>query len=94
MPRPANKHRLGTLIVTAVPVAALGVATGAGAGAPLAVFVPVAVVLGLAVGALLASAIVPVTEAVEPRAPRSFGVRALLSRACLLNTSPIPRDRG
>lgn len=81
MARPTNKHRLGTLIVTAVPVAALGVATGAGAGVPLAVCAPVALLLGVAVGALLASAIVPVEEAVEPRAPRTFGVRALLSRA-------------
>jgi signal transduction histidine kinase len=81
MARPANKHRLGTLIVTAVPVTALGVATGAGAGAPLTVFAPVAVLLGLTVGALLASAIVPVAEPVEPRAKRTFGVRALLSRA-------------
>jgi hypothetical protein len=81
MPRPTNKHRLGTLIVTAVPVAALGVATGAGAGAPLAVFAPAAVLLGVVVGALLASALAPVAEPVEPRAHRTFGVRALLARA-------------
>jgi signal transduction histidine kinase len=78
---PANKTRLGTLIVTAVPVMALGVATGAGAGAPLAVCAPVAIVLGIVVGALLASAIVPTGETVDSRAPHTFGVRALLSRA-------------
>jgi signal transduction histidine kinase len=79
---PANKARIAALILTAAPVTALGVVAGVGAGiAPLAC-APVALALGLAMGALVAGAIGvgPEPEAVEP-APQTFGVRALLTRA-------------
>jgi signal transduction histidine kinase len=78
--RRTNKTRLGTLILTAVPVTALGLATGAGAGAPLLVVGTIALATGLVLGALLASA-VPATEPAQARGHHSFGVRALLSRA-------------
>jgi signal transduction histidine kinase len=81
--RPTNKTRLGTLLVTAVPVTALGLATGAGAGAPLPVVGAIALAAGLLLGALLASS-VPTPATAEPaHSPRhrTFGVRALLSRA-------------
>ncbi len=78
---PANKTRLGTLIVTAVPVTALGLATGAGAGAPLVVCGPIALVAGLVLGAMLASAMPSPAEPAESHGHRTFGVRALLSRA-------------
>jgi hypothetical protein len=78
---PTNKNRLGTLILTAVPVTALGVATGAGAGASLLVCAPIALVLGAVLGAMLATATVPAAEPAEAAAVRTFGVRALLSRA-------------
>lgn len=80
--RPANKPRIGALILTAAPVTALGVVAGVGAGmAPLAC-APVALALGLALGVLVASAtgVASEPEAVEP-VPHSFGVRALLTRA-------------
>jgi signal transduction histidine kinase len=82
-PRPANKPRIGALILTAAPVTALGVVAGVGAGmAPLAC-APVALALGLALGVLVASAtgVAPEPEAVEPERHHSFGVRALLTRA-------------
>ena len=80
--QPANKPRIGALILTAAPVTALGVVAGVGAGmAPLAC-APVALALGLALGVLVASAtgVAPEPDAVEPE-PHSFGVRALLTRA-------------
>jgi signal transduction histidine kinase len=79
---PATKARIGALILTAVPVTALGVVAGVGAGiAPLAC-VPVALALGVAMGLLVADAtgVAPEPEAVEPAA-QTFGVRALLTRA-------------
>jgi signal transduction histidine kinase len=81
--RRTNKTRLGTLILTAVPVTALGIATAAGAGAPLLVFTPIAVVAGVVLGAMLARAVPAPPEAEPAAAPghRTFGVRALLSRA-------------
>jgi hypothetical protein len=79
--RPTNKTRLGTLIVTAVPVTALGLATGAGAGAPLPVCALIALAAGLVLGALLAKSVPATTEPAEARGHRTFGVRALLSRA-------------
>lgn len=81
---PANKTRLGAFIVTATPVAALGVATGAGTGVPPLLFGPVALALGALIGVLLARAMVPAAAIAEPQHDvgyRSFGVRALLSRA-------------
>jgi signal transduction histidine kinase len=78
--RPTNKTRLGTLILTAVPVTALGLATGAGAGASLLLCGPIALAVGAILGALVARA-TSVAEAEEPHAQRTFGVRALLSRA-------------
>jgi hypothetical protein len=81
--RPTNKTRLGTIIVTAVPVTALGLATGAGAGAPLPVCAAIALTVGVLLGAMLASAM-PTPATVEPARSerhRTFGVRALLSRA-------------
>ena len=80
--RPTNKTRLGTVIVTAVPVTGLGLATGAGAGAPLLPCAVIALIVGALLGALLASAVTTV-EAADPdeHERRTFGVRALLSRA-------------
>jgi hypothetical protein len=84
---PANKTRLPALIVTAVPVAAFGVAFGAGLGMRALVVVPVAIALGLAVGALLAAAVSAAERSgaaapqVVPESTHSFGVRALLTRA-------------
>jgi signal transduction histidine kinase len=78
--RPTNKTRLGTLIVTAVPVTALGLATGAGAGAPLLVCGLIALTAGALLGAMLAKS-VPSAEPADARGHRTFGVRALLSRA-------------
>src|SRR5919204_74490 len=80
--RPTNKTRLGTVIVTAVPVTGLGLATGAGAGAPLLPCAAIALIVGALLGALLASAVTTV-EAADPdeHERRTFGVRALLSRA-------------
>jgi hypothetical protein len=79
--RPNTKNRLGTLLLTAVPVTALGLATGAGAGAPLLVCGPVALAAGALLGAMLGSAMSAVGEPEEAHRPRTFGVRALLSRA-------------
>jgi hypothetical protein len=79
--RPAALHvRTAALIVIAAPVTALGLVAGLGLGLPAAACVPIAVVLGVAAGALFA----PPIAAPEPRAepaPHSFGVRALLTRA-------------
>jgi K+-sensing histidine kinase KdpD len=64
----------------AAPVTALGVVAGLGLGLAAVACVPIAVALGVAAGALFAAPI----AAPEPRveaAPRSFGVRALLTRA-------------
>jgi hypothetical protein len=80
--RPTNKTRLGTVVVTAVPVTALGLATGAGAGAPLPVCALIGLVVGVVLGATLAKSVPSTAEpAAEPRGHRTFGVRALLSRA-------------
>jgi signal transduction histidine kinase len=76
-----SNTRLGTLIVTTVPVAALGVVVGMGVGAPLVVCGPVALVLGVGLGALLAAGITQKPEQAQARPVRSFGVRALLARA-------------
>ena len=81
MQRVRSNTRLGTLIVTTVPVAALGVVAGMGVGAPLVVCGPVALVLGVGLGALLAAGITPKPEQAQARPMRSFGVRALLARA-------------
>ena len=81
MHRVRSNTRLGTLIVTTVPVAALGVVAGMGVGAPLVVCGPVALVLGVGLGALLAAGITPKPEQAQARPMRSFGVRALLARA-------------
>jgi hypothetical protein len=81
--RPTNKTRLATLLLTAVPVTALGLATGAGAGAPVLVVGAIALAVGTLLGAMLASS-VPTPATAEPaHSPRhrTFGVRALLSRA-------------
>jgi signal transduction histidine kinase len=80
--KPANKPRIGALILTAAPVTALGVLAGIGAGVAPLVSAPVALALGLALGVLVAGAtgVASEPEAVEP-APHSFGVRALLTRA-------------
>jgi hypothetical protein len=82
MQRVRSNTRLGTLIVTTVPVAALGVVVGMGLGAPLVVCGPVAVVLGVGLGALLAAGMTVTPEDAPPRPQaRTFGVRALLARA-------------
>ena len=81
MQRMRSNTRLGTLIVTTVPVAALGVVVGMGIGAPLAVCGPVALALGLGLGALLAAGITLTPEQAQGRQVRTFGVRALLARA-------------
>ena len=64
MQRVRSNTRLGTLIVTTVPVTALGVVVGMGVGASLVVCGPVAVVLGLTLGAALAAGIAPAPEPV------------------------------
>jgi signal transduction histidine kinase len=76
-----DKTRLGALIVTAVPVAALVVVVGTGIGGSVAVCGPLAAVLGLGIGLLLAVAIEPASRSVEGSGMRTFGVRALLARA-------------
>ena len=81
MHRVRSNTRLGTLIVTTVPVAALGVVAGMGVGAPLVVCGPVALVLGVGLGALLAAGIALAPEHAPGRQVRTFGVRALLARA-------------
>jgi signal transduction histidine kinase len=80
--KPANKPRIGALILTTAPVTALGVVAGVGVGIAPLVCAPVALALGLALGVLVAGAtgVAPEPEAVEP-GPQSFGVRALLTRA-------------
>jgi signal transduction histidine kinase len=80
--QPANKARIAALILTAAPVTALGVLAGVAVGiAPLA-SAPVALALGLALGALVAGStgVEPEPEPATPE-PQSFGVRALLTRA-------------
>ena len=79
--RPTTKTRLGTLLLTAVPVTALGLAIGAGAGVPLLACGLVALAAGAALGAMLAGATPAIAEPAEVHRPRTFGVRALLSRA-------------
>jgi signal transduction histidine kinase len=81
MQRVRSNTRLGTLIATTVPVAALGVVAGMGVGAPLVVCGPVALVLGVGLGALLAAGITLTPEHAQARPVRTFGVRALLARA-------------
>ena len=81
MQRMRSNTRLGTLIVTTVPVAALGVVVGMGLGAPLVVCGPVALVLGVGLGALLAAGIALTPEHATARPVHTFGVRALLARA-------------
>jgi hypothetical protein len=81
MPRVRSNTRLGTLIVTTVPVTALGVVVGMGVGMPLVVCGPVALVVGVGLGALLAAGIAAVPEQAHAGQVRTFGVRALLSRA-------------
>jgi signal transduction histidine kinase len=79
---PSNKTRLGAFIITAMPVTALGVASGAGTGVAPLIYAPVALTVGALLGLLLSRAMVPSFEPVDNRAEhRSFGVRALLSRA-------------
>jgi signal transduction histidine kinase len=79
---PATKARIGALILTAVPVTALGVVAGVGAGISPLACAPVALVLGLALGALLAGSVAVDPEPDTPRPePQTFGVRALLTRA-------------
>ena len=81
MQRVRSNTRLGTLIATTVPVTALGVVAGMGLGAPLLVCGPVALALGLGLGALLAAGIRLMPEQAQGGQVRSFGVRALLARA-------------
>jgi hypothetical protein len=81
MQRVRSNTRLGTLIVTAVPVTALGVVVGMGLGAPLIVCGPLALAVGLGLGALLAAGIGVTPEHAEGRREHTFGVRALLARA-------------
>jgi hypothetical protein len=81
MQRVRSNTRLGALIVTTVPVAALGVVVGMGLGAPLVVCGPVALVLGVGLGALLAAGITLTPEHAQVRPVHTFGVRALLARA-------------
>ena len=80
--QPANKPRIGALILTAAPVTALGVVAGVGAGMAPLVCAPVALALGLALGVLVAGAtgVAPELESAQP-VHQSFGVRALLTRA-------------
>jgi hypothetical protein len=81
MTRVRSNTRLGTLIVTTVPVTALGVVVGMGVGASLVVCGPIALVLGLGLGAALAAGIAAPPEPDHARDVRTFGVRALLTRA-------------
>jgi hypothetical protein len=87
MQRVRSNTRLGPLIVTTVPVTALGVVVGMGLGAPIAICGPVALALGLGLGVLLAAGITPTPEQAQGqgqgqgRQVRTFGVRALLARA-------------
>jgi signal transduction histidine kinase len=81
MQRVRSNTRLGTLIVTTVPVTALGVVVGMGLGAPLALCGPVALALGLGLGALLAAGITVTPDEGQRRQVHTFGVRALLARA-------------
>ena len=81
MQRVRSNTRLGTLIVTTVPVTALGVVVGMGVGAPLIVCGPVALVLGVGLGALLAAGITLTPDHGQARPVHTFGVRALLARA-------------
>lgn len=91
MQRVRSNIRLGTLIATTVPVTALGVVVGMGIGAPLAVCGPVALALGVGLGALLAAGITLTPEQAEARRVHTFGVRALLARAAH-ETRPALRD--
>jgi hypothetical protein len=81
MQRVRSNTRLGTVIVTTVPVTALGVVVGMGLGASLVVCGPVALALGVVLGVLLAAGTAPVPEPAQTRHVRTFGVRALLARA-------------
>ena len=81
MQRLRTNTRLGTLIVTTVPVTALVVVVGMGLGAPLVLCGPLAVALGVGLGALLAAGITLAPEQAQGRDVRTFGVRALLARA-------------
>jgi signal transduction histidine kinase len=81
MQRVRSNIRLGTLIVTAVPVTTLGVVVGMGLGASLTVCGPVALVLGVGLGALLAAGTGAAPEQARGREVHTFGVRALLARA-------------
>jgi signal transduction histidine kinase len=81
MQRVRSNTKLGTIIVTAVPVTALGVVVGMGVGASLVVCGPVALALGVGLGALLAAGIAVAPEQADGRQMRTFGVRALLARA-------------
>jgi hypothetical protein len=81
MQRMRSNTRLGTLIVTTVPVTALGVVVGLGLGASLVLCGPVALALGMGLGALIAAGIAQAPEQAEGRQVRTFGVRALLARA-------------
>ena len=81
MQRVRSNTRLGTLIVTAVPVTALVVVVGMGLGASIVVCGPLALVLGLGLGALLAAGTTALPEQARDSELHSFGVRALLARA-------------
>jgi hypothetical protein len=81
MQRIRSNTRLATLIATTVPVTALGVVAGMGLGAPLLVCGPVALAVGLGLGALLAAGIRLMPEQAQGGQVHSFGVRALLARA-------------
>ena len=83
MQRVRSNTRLGTLIVTTVPVTTLGVVVGMGLGAPLIACGPVALVLGVGLGALLAAG--------TRRRPSRRGGRVHTS-ACA-RCSPGPRTR-
>jgi hypothetical protein len=91
MQRVRSNTRLGTLIATTVPVTALGVVVGMGLGAPLALCGPVALALGVGLGALLAAGIPSTPEQAEGRQVHTFGVRALLARAAH-ETRPVLSD--
>jgi hypothetical protein len=74
--------RSSALIAIAAPVTALAVVAGLGLGLATVVCVPLALVLGLTAGTLLAGG-VSTPEHVNrvATAPHTFGVRALLTRA-------------
>jgi hypothetical protein len=91
MQRVRSNIRFGTLIATTVPVTALGVVVGMGLGAPLALCGPVALALGVGLGALLAAGITLTPEQAEGRQVHTFGVRALLARAAH-ETRPVLSD--